>query len=240
MQPHVTSLHHHLLKVAEDFVTIMNNIQWMLFIMVTKSSATSRRSRCHGKHDVTVTGDPDSSFSFSYSLICWMIFSPSVGFHSIPVCSIHFHTFTGTSLNILVWSVVLVYISLVSLRWALSSFSCRTQVVDIASNTSGLGVPSPFPLKDYFLFEVKPLKTCVDHTTAKSSTSEPLTRPSRLSPCGRFVIPLSQCDSGSKPHATVVTVMRAIQPISHCFPSIFRLMLWPRTPFLGQPPRFIF
>ncbi|KAH9952413.1 hypothetical protein BGW80DRAFT_1452512 [Lactifluus volemus] len=30
--------------------------------------------------------------------------------------------------------------------------------------------PFPSPLKDCFLFEVKPLKTCVDHATAKSST----------------------------------------------------------------------
>jgi hypothetical protein len=54
---------------------------------------------------------------------------------------------------------------------------------------------------------VKPLKTCVDHTTAKSSTPEPLTRPSCLSPCGRFVVPLSQHNSESeKPCHSDLTV----------------------------------
>jgi hypothetical protein len=36
--------------------------------------------------------------------------------------------------------------------------------------------------------------------------------------------------------ALVVMVMRAAWPIPDCFPFIFRLVLRPRIPFLGQPP----
>jgi hypothetical protein len=40
--------------------------------------------------------------------------------------------------------------------------------------------------------------------------------------------------------SSCVTVMRAVRPISYCFPSIFRLVLRPRIPFLGQPPLLVF